>query len=347
MKIADNDLVFAWYGLPQYAARCMQAAREAIGVRIPVIGTRAAVPILGMEEILEGDVLWIEETKLVTWSDLGLPIPKIFIVTGWAYPILNHLAEQVRRSGGHVVVMVDNCWKGSIRQLFGTIYFRLILRRKFSYALVPGRSASKLLRILGMPENKIQTGLYGADVRLFSSGEELIQRTKTIVYVGQYIERKGILPFVDAFIEFARTHPDWNLELYGSGPLMGSFIEHPQVSVNPFVQPSELAPLLRRARALVLPSYEEHWGLVVHEAALSGCALLLSEKTGSGTDLGREENSVTFKPGCHNSIVCALNRFSAWTDADLTRAQSISLQLADDFGPIPFTRSIQFILNEL
>ena len=46
-----------------------------------------------------------------------------------------------------------------------------------------------------------------------------------------------------------------------------------------------------------MPSLEEHWGLVVHEAALSGCALLLSNRVGAKEDFLEEGvNGLSFDP---------------------------------------------------
>ena len=105
---------------------------------------------------------------------------------------------------------------------------------------------------------------------------------------------------------FAKVAGGWELELYGSGPLrdeLNRTIEQSEQSNNrtihlhDFLQPEELAAKYREARIFCLPSLEEHWGLVVHEAALSGCALLLSNRVGAAEDLLEEGvNGLSFDP---------------------------------------------------
>ena len=38
---------------------------------------------------------------------------------------------------------------------------------------------------------------------------------------------------------------------------------------------------MNNSKCLVLPSYEDHWGVVVHEGICSGCLLILSNNVGS------------------------------------------------------------------
>jgi glycosyltransferase involved in cell wall biosynthesis len=78
------------------------------------------------------------------------------------------------------------------------------------------------------------------------------------------------VPLARAFARIAHRLPDWELCLYGSGPLQ-SAISHPRIKVHGFIQPEQLGSLYRQARIFALPSFSEAWGVVVHEAALSGC----------------------------------------------------------------------------
>ena len=96
---------------------------------------------------------------------------------------------------------------------------------------------------------------------------------------------------------------EWSLELYGSGPLKEELNQtikqsnNQTIHLHDFLQPEELAAKYREARIFCLPSLEEHWGLVVHEAALSGCALLLSNRVGAKEDFLEEGvNGLSFDP---------------------------------------------------
>ena len=268
-------IAIAWNGLPFYAARLIRAGIEQLGKPVTVIGSQPAVPITGMEAALGQKIYWLNTAKSCSWSDLQVPVPEIFFQTGWAYPGFNSLGREVRQHGGKVVSMVDNCWKNNSRQWLGAVIFRLNYQPWFDAVWVPGRSGFQLCRFFGMSENRIYQGMYGADPDVFTSGSPLSERNKQFLFVGQLIERKGVKLLVEAFQRFREQFPDWTLKVIGSGPL-ASFLDCPGITVQGFQQPPVVAQIMRQSRFLILPSYEEHWGLVVHEAALSGCGLIVS-----------------------------------------------------------------------
>lgn len=333
-----TDLAFSWNGLPQYAARLLAAVGQELGRPFPVIGSRPTVPVGGIEEALGWPAHWVEADRPVSWGDLGLPVPKLFFQSGWAYPAFDALGDEVRGAGGKVCLLMDNNWRGDLRQMLGAPWFRAFQRRKFSAVLVPGKSGRRLARWYGMPEERIFEGMYGADPRLFFNGPPLPERPKRILFVGQYIERKGCVPLARAFASVASLLPDWELCMYGSGPLKSAIPGHPQIKVHGFIQPEQLGALYREARIFALPSLVEAWGLVVHEAALSGCQLLLSEAIGSAPDFAGPDNARLFKPGDESGMAAAILEL-AQTEA-LGVAQAASVAAASSHGPSVFSERV-------
>jgi len=251
----------------------------------------------------------------------------------------------VRAAGGKVCLLMDNNWRGDLRQILGAPWFRLCQRRKFSAVLVPGKSGRRLARWYGMPDEKIFEGMYGADPRLFFNGPPLSERPKRIIFVGQYIKRKGCVPLARAFASVAPMLPDWELCMYGSGPLQSAIPDHPQIRVHGFVQPEQLGELYRNARVFALPSFAEAWGLVVHEAALSGCQLLLSATVGSAPDFAMPANARTFRPGDEIGLASAMVQLAE--TAELQEAQSASVAAAQSHGPAVFARQVHAIVRQL
>ena len=344
-QLPVNDIAFSWNGLPQYAARLLAAVRQERGQTFPVIGSRPAVPVGGIEEALGWPAHWVESARPVFWKELGLPVPKVFFQSGWAYPAFNALGDEVRAAGGKVCLMMDNSLRGDFRQLVGATWFRAFQRHKFSAVMVPGKSGRRLARWYGMPDEKIFEGMYGADPRLFFNGSPLPQRPKRIIFVGQYIERKGCVPLARAFASVAHQLPGWELCMYGGGPLQSAIPAHPQIKIHDFVQPEQLGVLYREARIFALPSYAEAWGLVVHEAALSGCQLLLSEAIGSAPDFAMPANAQTFRPGDEVGLASALVQLANTTE--LMEAQSASSAAARSHGPAVFARQVHAIVRQL
>lgn len=344
-QLPMNDLAFSWNGLPQYAARLLAAAGREFGRSFPVIGSRPAVPVGGMEEALGWPAHWLDATRPVSWQDLGLSVPGVFFQSGWAYPAFNALGDEVRAAGGKVCLLMDNNWRGDFRQWLGAPWFRLCQRRKFAAILVPGKSGRRLARWYGMDERLIHEGMYGADPALFHDGPPLVERPKRVLFVGQYIDRKGCVPLARAFARVAHRLPDWELCLYGSGPLQSAIPSHPRIKVHGFIQPEQLGSLYRQARIFALPSFSEAWGVVVHEAALSGCQLLLSDAIGSAEDFATPANARLFRPGDEAGLAAALIDLA--TSPDLGAAQAASLTAAESHGPAVFARRVGEIIRQL
>lgn len=330
-------VAFSWNGLPQYAARLIRAAIDAVGEDCVVVGSRPLVPVEGMEEALGQPVHWVDPGRPVTWRGLGLDVPRVYFQSGWAYPAFSALGAEVRRAGGRVVGMSDANWRGDFRQMvLGALAFRLRYRRHFDAMLVPGRQAARLMGWFGLPPERVSCGMYGAEPGLFGGGPPLCERPPAFLFVGQFIARKGVLDLAEAFVRIAQRHPSWHLAIVGGGEQRGLLPAHPRISVEDFVQPQALAGRFRAVRFLVLPSRLEAWGLVVHEAALCGCALVLSDRVGSADDLATQVNALRFRAGDVAGLAQALAAAAAFDAARLARAEAESRRLAGRFGPARF-----------
>lgn len=348
MPNSNIRIAFGWSGLPDYAARCIRTVIERYPGQVDVIGTRPTIPIKGMETSLGQTVTWIEGREAdITWKDLGLEIPDLFFRGGHFLPAFRSLGLNCRRNGGKVVTQSDATWQGNFRQLIvDPVRHRLFLSRKVDGCFVPGKSGLKHARVMGYDPQYTRTGLLGADPKLFSERNSARQRPKRFLFIGNLNHGKNILGLCEAFQRFAVSNSSWELHVCGTGPLQGSLPAHPRIIVHGFQQPSELARILSGARVLVLPSYAEAWGLVVHEAALSGCALAVSNRVGARADFCTSNNSICFDPDNIDEIHNALNSFTNWTDMQWDVASETSRELAKKFGPQHFADAVdQFVLK--
>lgn len=342
------SIAFSWKGLPQYGARLLRKALSTIEEPCVVIGSPPDVPIRGMAETLGSEIIWIDDRKKVSWDDLGLEPPRIFFQSGWGYPAFNCLGRQVKRNGGHVVCFSDANWRRDFRQtILGPLVYRSLHKPFIDFAIVAGRQGTRLMRYLGMPNDRIFIGYYGADPELFCGGPPLPQRPKTFLYVGQFIQRKDVLNLVGVFVDFAKDNPDWSLRMIGSGPLQAQIASHPRIVIEDFLQPEDLVKVYRQARFLVLPSLVEAWGLVVHEAALTGCGLVLSDAIGSADDLATTDNCFRFRAGNRRDMLSALRRASALRDEELVHVEETSRALARQFGPDRFAVTCLAVIDRI
>jgi glycosyltransferase involved in cell wall biosynthesis len=112
-----------------------------------------------------------------------------------------------------------------------------------------------------------------------------------IVYVGQFIHRKGLDILLKAIQPLLEKNPQIRLSLIGAGPEQASIeaglrkncllrsveLEGPHPS-------SRIHERLARASLLVLPSRWDGWGLVINEAFAAGVPVIASDRCG-GADL--------------------------------------------------------------
>ena len=278
-------VAIAWKGLPYYAARVIREARRRHPeFRFTIISSRDESPYRGIEEVVGGAVHWVDADQATSWEKLGQPPPDLFLITSWPHVAYQSLAMQAKReSDATIVSMVDNYLRYTPKQLAGFFYFRLFLRGLYGAMWVPGEYSARFMRYLGVPDKNIYRGLYAADNDLFYPPPASAARAG-VLFVGQFIERKGLSPLMRAAERAAAAGAPLDLRLIGDGPLVADLIER-GLAVEPFLQPAELAENYRRSDALILPSRIDHWGVVVHEAALCGCLLLLTRQCGCAHEL--------------------------------------------------------------
>lgn len=339
------NIAIGWSGLPTYAARLINMS----GASCPVVATRPKVPIKGMENILGNRLRWIPNDYAGDWAGIGLACPDLYFQPSWFAPAFNHLGDEVRAAGGKVVVMFDNRWRGDLRQIAGAVCFRVQWRKKYAGAWVAGESGRRLARFWGFPAERIYTGMYGADPLTFGSQvlEGLSTRPKRFIFVGRLVEEKGIRDLIKAWRHFSIQQPEWELHVYGTGPLESELIAVERLVFHGFKQPDEIAAGMRNARFLVLPSHEEHWGLVVCEAAQCGCGLLLSENVGSHPDLLTPSNGKLFKVKNPNSLNAALTWACTRSDSELARVMETSVETGLRFTPANWAGVFSQILNDI
>ena len=195
-----------------------------------------------------------------------------------------------------VVLTLDNWWTGSLRQRLAVFTAPVFIRKRFNRAWIPGKPQVEFAQKLGFEGNALATGFYCADPKPFQAIYEKRKTTppsKKILYIGRYLDVKGVEELWTAFMELSHEFPEWELHCIGTGELWDSRAIHPKIIHHGFKQPHEMEPHLLDAACFVMPSKKEPWGVVLHEMAIAGLPLLTSQQVGaSSTFLDENENGL-------------------------------------------------------
>jgi glycosyltransferase involved in cell wall biosynthesis len=294
-------------------------------------------------------IIWIKKNNEYSWDDLGLETPNIFFQSGWGIKSFNYLGKLVKlKNKNNIVILgVDNSLqKNNIRQFVGALYFKIFLKKNFDYAVVPGISSKRLMIKFGFKQDKIFKGVYCALQNIYNNNVLPQNRKKQFLYVGQFIYRKNILRLVSAFKNANIKKKKWKLILVGDGSLkikeknLGC-----DIKIIKRLTPKKLSKLYNESLFFILPSLREHWGLVVHEASLSGCFLLLSNNIGSTYEFSNKKNSFIFNPLNINSIQKAIEDSMILNNKKLITGNKESERLGNYHNYNNFYEHIKIIIN--
>ena len=166
----------------------------------------------------------------------------------------------------------------------------------------------------------------------------MFQRSKgrdAFIFVGRLVEEKGVRYLAEGYTQYrAWAGPDaWSMVIVGIGPLATSLQTIEGVTMRGFLRPSQLWSDLLAARAFVLPSLFEPWGVVLHEAALAELPLVASVHCGAAAHFLRDGwNGWLLRSVDANAIANAL--ISVHQSAHLLETMGKrSAELAKQFTP--------------
>jgi glycosyltransferase involved in cell wall biosynthesis len=225
--------------------------------------------------------------------------PTAIVCSGWMDSDYNAVARWYCKRIP-VVLTLDNWWTGSPKQWLAVATAPFFIRRHFNRAWVPGTPQKPFAERLGFRGKHLATGFYCADPRPFEKiygARQKREPSKKLLYVGRYLDIKGVRELWHAFAELSSAFPEWELHCIGTGDLWDERVQHPKIVHHGFKQPHELAPYLEDAACFVMPSKKEPWGVVLQEMAIVGLALLVSDKVGAASMfLKSGANGFAFQP---------------------------------------------------
>ncbi len=221
--------------------------------------------------------------------------PDVILMSSWNYPLYMSIARKQRKKGTHVVSAFDGQWRGTAKQCLGIITSSFFLKPAIDNFFVPGDRQATFARKLGY-KNPLQ-GYYTANTMRFSAPVHPKEKNN-FLFIGRLVSDKGIDRLIEAYKLYRmKVKNPWGLIICGKGPLKNLCEGVAGVTIYDFVQPENLSSIYANARCFILPSIFEPWGVVIHEAALNGLAIIASPACGAAPFFVREgQNGYTVYP---------------------------------------------------
>lgn len=156
-------LIF-WEGFPVCGLLISELTRQP-DLEVELYVTRPNVPFKNFFTNYDINPKIIAEDEII---DLDPADFDLIVITGWSHKNWMKFAKLARIKNVKTCVVVDNNLRFSIRQIVGSLYYRLFLRRHFTFAYCPGFLSKRLMFFLGMDISKVVNGNYGAHSTIYN-----------------------------------------------------------------------------------------------------------------------------------------------------------------------------------
>jgi glycosyltransferase involved in cell wall biosynthesis len=176
-----------------------------------------------------------------------------------------------------------------------------VVSRAMKETCMQGGAKPELISVLPM----------GVDLRLtFIPRANVTRRDRRLLFVGRFVEKKGIFYLIDAVAIIKKAIPDVELFLVGDGPLLPAIILKisqlgldQNVTLTGSLGISRLPFIYSSAAVFVMPSVvarngdQEGLGLVLVEAMGCGCAVVASDLPAIHDIVKHGQNGLLARPG--------------------------------------------------
>jgi glycosyltransferase involved in cell wall biosynthesis len=355
---AKPAVIFIWSNFGPYHIDRLEAAGAALGETHRVVGIEIAgssetyawshtEQVTAFERITlfadrtDASIPWWRRFAALAKACFGSRARHVFLCNYDHFDVFL-LAGLLRLAFQRVFVMMESKFDDKPRRLW-----RELLKSAFVLpyhgGIVGGRRSRDYLRFFGFHPGRIEMGYDTVSVdrirRLANSppapdGMSFAQRHFTIV--ARLVPKKNIAMALDAHARYCAVAGTSARELHicGSGLLDSELrvrareLGLSSVVFHGFVQAPEVARILASTLALILPSTEEQWGLVVNEAVAMGLPILCADNVGARDLLVRTAvNGFIFEPDSPLGLANILLRL-ANDEVEWRRLAEGSLRLA-------------------
>jgi len=199
-----------------------------------------------------------------------------------------------------------------------------------------GITSTEYLLDLGVKREKILQSQNSVDEEQFKRVAEpawVFQPRPVVLYVGRFVELKGVRLLLDAVATLQRAGREFSLILVGEGREKQALEQRAEelglknVHFQPVQPPAKMPSVYRSADLVVFPTLQDVWGFVANEALLSGVPVLCSKYAGCAAELFPAEN--IFSPDDPDEFV---ERLGAAIAGQLPKADPARLKTTEYLG---------------
>ena len=156
----------------------------------------------------------------------------------------------------------------------------------------------------------------GVEERYFLPREYRQGGDLRLLYVGAWLDHKGVFYLRESFETLARRMPSLRLTIAGclsdAAAIRGNFAEslRDRVEVIPFIPAEQMPPIYAQHDVFLFPSLMEGMPLVLLEAMASGMPVVTTETCGMADVVEHEHNGLLVKPADTSAIVDSVARLA-------------------------------------
>ena len=167
-------------------------------------------------------------------------------------------------------------------------------------------------------------------------GENHTETGFIYLFIGRFIELKGIKQLLDAWEKHIESHNNDYLVLVGEGPCLDAYKnDFSGVKGIRFVGGVDYNAIYRYysiADVFILPTLEDNWSLVIPEAMACGLPVATSKYNGCYPELVTDKNGFVFDSLNESSIIEALEYFHR-DSINLKEMGKMSIQIENEYSP--------------
>ena len=233
------------------------------------------------------------------WRQLGAlwRCDSVLIGIGYNEPDIVVLSWLLALLGVRVVLLSESKFDDKPRRI-GKELAKALMLAPYHAAIVGGHRHLAYFRFLGFHRRPVVPGYDTVDlarVRAMGGGlaapDGAAYAARDFIFVGRFVDKKNLVELVEGYALYAKAAgaAARRLVLIGAGPEEAVIRARAEalgvttlIDFPGFLSAEAVAQRLGQGLALVLPSAEEQWGLVVNEALAFGLPAIISPAVGSG-----------------------------------------------------------------